>query len=107
MSEQPDSKYLSRRTFAGALPGWQALVLFFAPKVTKKAPQNANATTQNMSHRQAGLQGEVRPFGETLVFTRGEVSPGIQAFQMTEVAAVGAFSSSSAGLVQREQQCSC
>jgi hypothetical protein len=84
MSEQPDSKYLSRRKFAGALPGWQALALLCAEGYEESAA-NANATTQNMSHRKAGLQGEVRPFGETLVFTGGEVSPGIQAFRMTQL----------------------
>jgi hypothetical protein len=57
----------------------------FAQRVTKRAPQNANATPQSTSHPKEGLPEEIRPFGETLVFTRKEVSPRIQAFQMTEV----------------------
>jgi uncharacterized protein len=78
-------KYLSRRTFAGALTGAAGASSLFAQKVTKRAPQNANATPQTTSHPKEGLPEEVRPFGETLVFTRKEVSPRIQAFQMTEV----------------------
>jgi uncharacterized protein len=79
-------KNLSRRTFAGALTGVAgAGSLLAQQKVTKRAPQNANATPQITSHPKAGLPEEVRPFGETLVFTRNEVSPKVQAFRMTEV----------------------
>jgi DUF1680 family protein len=85
MSTAQDSKNLSRRTFTGALTGVAGAGSLFARRVTKKAPQNANATPQSTSHPKEGLPEEVRPFGETLVFTRKEVSPKIQAFQLTEV----------------------
>jgi uncharacterized protein len=85
MSRQDDSKQLSRRMFAGALTGTAAAGHLLAQTVTKRAPQNANATPQTTSHPKAGLPEEIRPFGETLVFTRNEVSPKFQAFHMTEV----------------------
>ncbi|MGI8961189.1 MAG: beta-L-arabinofuranosidase domain-containing protein [Bryobacteraceae bacterium] len=85
MSREQDLKHLSRRTFAGALTGVAGASSLFAQRVTKRAPQNANATPQSTSHLKAGLPEEIHPFGETLVFTRKEVSPKIQAFQMTQV----------------------
>src|SRR5438128_824636 len=85
MSRQDDSKQLSRRMFAGALTGTAAAGHLLAQTVTKRAPQNANATPQSTSHPKAGLPEEIRPFGETLLFTRNEVSPKFQAFHMTEV----------------------
>jgi DUF1680 family protein len=56
-----------------------------AQKVTKRGPQNANGTPQSTSHPKPGLPEENRPFGETLGFTRNEVSPKVQPFQMTDV----------------------
>ncbi|MFL6350426.1 MAG: glycoside hydrolase family 127 protein [Bryobacteraceae bacterium] len=85
MSIQQDSKQLSRRIFAGALTAAAATRSLFSQGATKRAPQNANATPQTTSHPKAGLPAEIRPFGETLVFTRSDVVPNIQAFRMNEV----------------------
>jgi uncharacterized protein len=85
MSIEQDSKHLSRRTFTGALTGVAGAGSLFAQRVTKRAAQNANATPQSTSHPKEGLPEEVRPFGETLVFTRHDVSPKVQPFRMTEV----------------------
>ena len=85
MSIEHDSTQISRRTFASAVTAIAGATSLGAQQPKKKAPPNANTTAQTVSHRREGLPPEVAPFEETLVFTRNEMTPKLQAFRMTEV----------------------